>query len=432
MGELKEKVRLLDETPSPRLILVGGSGAAFGVDSCLLEEALPDYHVVNFGMYAALGTSAMLDLSKSRVREGDLVILLPEESPQTFSDFFDPDILWQGLDGAFSLLSDLPAEKQEKLLGAFPSFAAGKLRYTVQGSFPEGGEVYRRSSFNEKGDLVNAACERNIMPGGFDPATPVVLTKELAEESFCQLLNDYASELSGKGAEVFFAFCPANAGGVQAGSPEELYDALSRQLSFPLIGDPRDSLLEPEWFYDTNFHLNLSGRAVYTRALLSSLKAMLGDSSPTQIPLPPAPPLASAAAFTGSDTDAACFLYEGNAITGLTPEGLTREELTVPSRIDGQEILILREGAFAGASSLKEIRIQRNIVSLEDGAFRDCPQLSRILLDQEQPSSCRGGQDLLAGTEALVYVPPASLAAYRTDYFWSLYAGRIFPRTDAD
>ena len=113
MGELKEKVRLLDETPSPRLILVGGSGAAFGVDSCLLEEALPDYHVVNFGMYAALGTSAMLDLSKSRVREGDLVILLPEESPQTFSDFFDPDILWQGLDGAFSLLSDLPAEKQE-------------------------------------------------------------------------------------------------------------------------------------------------------------------------------------------------------------------------------------------------------------------------------------------------------------------------------
>ena len=78
MGELKYKVHLLEETPGPRIVLIGGSSAAFSVDSELLEQEFPEYSVVNFGMYAALGTTVMLDLAESRIREGDIVILLPE------------------------------------------------------------------------------------------------------------------------------------------------------------------------------------------------------------------------------------------------------------------------------------------------------------------------------------------------------------------
>ena len=63
-GELPAKRALLAaESNKPRLILVGGSAAAFGVDSALLAKELPDYHPVNFGLYAALGTRVMLDLS---------------------------------------------------------------------------------------------------------------------------------------------------------------------------------------------------------------------------------------------------------------------------------------------------------------------------------------------------------------------------------
>ena len=64
LGELPAKRALLAaESNKPRLILVGGSAAAFGVDSTLLAKELPDYHPVNFGLYAALGTRVMLDLS---------------------------------------------------------------------------------------------------------------------------------------------------------------------------------------------------------------------------------------------------------------------------------------------------------------------------------------------------------------------------------
>ena len=93
MGELKYKVELLKNTPSPRIILVGGSGVAFGEDSALMERELPGYSVVNFGMYAALGTMVMLDLSKPYIRERDIVILIPEQQAQTLSDWFDPAVM---------------------------------------------------------------------------------------------------------------------------------------------------------------------------------------------------------------------------------------------------------------------------------------------------------------------------------------------------
>ena len=54
------KYDLIKQASSPKIVLIGGSSAAFGVDSDLLEEQLPGYDVVNFGLYATLGTSTLL------------------------------------------------------------------------------------------------------------------------------------------------------------------------------------------------------------------------------------------------------------------------------------------------------------------------------------------------------------------------------------
>ena len=57
MGELSFKVRRLNEAAGPRIIVIGGSGMAFALDSSLLEKSFPGYAPVNMGMYADLGTS---------------------------------------------------------------------------------------------------------------------------------------------------------------------------------------------------------------------------------------------------------------------------------------------------------------------------------------------------------------------------------------
>ena len=101
LGELGDKCTLLAESESPRIVLVGGSSLAFGVDSTLLEQEFPGYRVVNFGLYAALGTQLMLELSDGQFRAGDIVILSPEQQEQTLSCYFNAESTWQALDGRF-------------------------------------------------------------------------------------------------------------------------------------------------------------------------------------------------------------------------------------------------------------------------------------------------------------------------------------------
>ena len=110
MGELKSKYERLKETPGQRIVLVGGSGVAFDCDSEMIDEIFPSYEVVNFGMYAGLGTKAVMDLSEAYIREGDIVILSPEQSEQTLSDYFNGEYMWQAADGAFGMLRHIKSE----------------------------------------------------------------------------------------------------------------------------------------------------------------------------------------------------------------------------------------------------------------------------------------------------------------------------------
>ena len=433
MGELPYKAALLRDTPGPRIILVGGSGVAFGADSALIERELGGVSVVNFGMYAALGTTVMLDLSEAYIREGDIVILIPEQQSQTLSDWFDPAVMWQGLDGSFSLLGDLPRDKLERLLGAFPSFAGEKAACFLSGEPPLPQGVYARSSFNDRGDVVSALCGQNEMPGGYDANTPIRFDRGMVSEAFIDRVRDYAAAIREKGGQLWYGFCPMNAAAVEATEAEidDFYAYLRESLDIPLAGNPHDFILDAGWFYDTNFHPNTDGKTVYTRALIRAIKAMLGDSSPTPISLPEMPAMADAEPLVGDDRDAGCFLLEQRdgaaAVVGLTEEGRERQSVVVPSTLDGLPVTEIAAGAFAGGLRLEEITIGPGIRAIADGVFAACPALERIVLRQTEPSACRVGQKLLDGSDADVYVPADALTAYRSDYFWSAYGARLQP-----
>ena len=216
-GELAVKCELLaQDAEKPRLVLVGGSAAAFGVDSALLEEQLPQYKVVNFGLYAALGTRVMLDLSEPLLREGDLVVVLPEQQQQTLSDHLGAQTLWQAAEGEFSLLRCLHFRDAAAMLGAFPQFAAQKFRFFCTGG-PSLSGVYQRSSFNAAGDIVSPLCTANRMPGGWDPTTPIRFDTALLDKTFCAELNAYAARLAERGVTVSLSAHECRGSGAGAG-----------------------------------------------------------------------------------------------------------------------------------------------------------------------------------------------------------------------
>jgi hypothetical protein len=103
VGVLDEKVERLKSIEGEKLVVVGGSSVAFGLDSGLLEEYI-GRPVVNFGLYAALGTKVMLDLSRAGISKGDVVIIAPEVSAQTMSMYFNTETTLQAIGDDYSLL----------------------------------------------------------------------------------------------------------------------------------------------------------------------------------------------------------------------------------------------------------------------------------------------------------------------------------------
>lgn len=388
MGELKSKYERLKETSRKRIVLVGGSGVAFDCDSALMDDFFPSYEIVNFGMYAGLGTKAVMDLSENYIHEGDIVILSPEQSEQTFSDYFNGEYMWQAADGAFGMLRDLKSENFEAMLGNFPRFALEKLNYVMKGQKPQTDSIYQKKSFNTYGDIELDTCRENILPNGYDVNQKVRFTEDVVQLEFMDYMNDWAKRLEKKGAVVWYRYCPVNKLSVEDMDELAAYDVFLRQkLDFPVIGNPENSLMEAEWFFDTNFHLNQPGKEVNTVQLIRDMKAMLGDDRAVTVELPEKPHR------TWGDVSAETRIW-----TAKDSE-----------TYQGEETIVIPE----------------NVTQIEDYAFSNCAGLKQIVLEQKDPSKCIVGQHLLDGTGAEILVPQMSVDSYKRNYFWSVYAGRI-------
>ena len=384
MGELKSKYERLKETSGKRIVLVGGSGVAFDCDSALMDDFFPSYEIVNFGMYAGLGTKAVMDLSENYIHEGDIVILSPEQSEQTFSDYFNGEYMWQAADGAFGMLRDLKSENFEAMLGNFPRFALEKLNYVMKGQKPQTDSIYQKKSFNTYGDIELDTCRENILPNGYDVNQKVRFTENVVQPEFMDYMNDWAKRLEKKGAVVWYRYCPVNKLSVEDMDDLAAYDVFLRQkLDFPVIGNPENSLMEAEWFFDTNFHLNQPGKEVNTVQLIRDMKAMLGDDRAVTVELPEKPH------------------RTWGEVSAETRIWTAKDSETY----QGEETIVIPE--------------------IEDYAFSNCAGLKQIVLEQKDPSKCIVGQHLLDGTGAEILVPQMSVDSYKRNYFWSVYAGRI-------
>lgn len=388
MGELKSKYERLKETSGKRIVLVGGSGVAFDCDSALMDDFFPSYEIVNFGMYAGLGTKAVMDLSENYIHEGDIVILSPEQSEQTFSDYFNGEYMWQAADGAFGMLRDLKSENFEAMLGNFPRFALEKLNYVMKGQKPQTDSIYQKKSFNTYGDIELDTCRENILPNGYDVNQKVRFTEDVVQPEFMDYMNDWAKRLEKKGAVVWYRYCPVNKRSVEDMDDLAAYDVFLRQkLDFPVIGNPENSLMEAEWFFDTNFHLNQPGKEVNTVQLIRDMKAMLGDDRAVTVELPEKPH------------------RTWGEVSAETRIWTAKDSETY----QGEETIVIPE----------------NVTQIEDYAFSNCAGLKQIVLEQKDPSKCIVGQHLLDGTGAEILVPQMSVDSYKRNYFWSVYAGRI-------
>jgi hypothetical protein len=269
-----EKHKLIAETASPRLIIVGGSNVAFGFDSEYLQKSL-GLPVINMGLHGGLGLRYSLSEITPYIRKDDVYVLSPE-----YPQFDDPD----GDLTLLQLLTVYPRGLQyitpENIIAfprAFLQLSQFKRNWWGRIGFksPSFDPVYNRSAFNKNGDVISHLARMTPPHTNFPKVLPLIGPTN----SDCQAikaLEKFEQTCSARGATVFFAF-PAVVADYYRESENlkniNLLDTnLRRFTRLVILGTPEENVFPSTDFFDAVNHLNKRPRFERTEHLLQDLK----------------------------------------------------------------------------------------------------------------------------------------------------------------
>ena len=440
-AELSPMTRRMEEAERKKIVIVGGSNVAFGLDVELLETLLRekgyDYTVCPYGLYAAVGCSAMLSLSENALGEGDLAVLAIEPTEETFSTYFGATAFLKCTESDAGLLTRLNAAQRRAALGNYVSYLSERYGIVRSGALPKAEGVYSRAAFGEN---CNLDYERpgNLMALGFDAAEPVDLAALRIEEGFVEQVNEYCRTAERRGAQVLLSFSPVNRSALKDESRETLtafFKLCNESFLCPAISDPARYVMDSAWFYDSNFHLNTAGATVRTVRLAEDVLAWLGCTGAVDYPLPEAPD--SVYVVPEQTGDAEDFLYEalaydaGWTVVGLTEQGKAKTVLELPSVYEDKPVVAFAAGAFDEAKNLEELRLPETIETIPNLAFLDCPWIQRLVLLHEKEPCGVNDYSFEGADELKVFVPADAWPMYRDGYGcetnpWTPFLDRVY------
>lgn len=283
LAAVLEKDRLIRNTPSPKIILVGGSNLAFGIDSRMLQDSL-GMRVVNMGLYAKLGLRYMLAQAKPYIAKSDLVVVVPEYE-QFFGEFANGDftlntaLLYAPVDRigdftqSYSVIDVVLRPRVEYARRAFMQALASavgmKDRYFPRDIYP----YYSRRSFNSLGDMV-----AHLGAPAPDPDSIYVKAMPPMRDFNAEILDDLngiAGAARSRGARAYFLF-PSyidRSYAINVAPINLLRVRLEREMEIPIVGTAADFVYPTRLFFDTRYHLNEEGRRLRTLRMIEVLRA---------------------------------------------------------------------------------------------------------------------------------------------------------------
>lgn len=433
-GELPYMFNRLKKADENKIIVVGNSAVAFGLRPDLIEKET-NHETIGFGLYGAIGTKAMMDLSKVGIKKGDIVLLAPEISEQGLSLYYSCENMWRSIDGHYEMLNYVEKSNRQAMVGNFANFAASKFSYLTTNKKPAVEGVYTQYSFNKDDEEIGyMTYERsyNTMLNGYDQNSMITFDVNYLSDDFIKYINDYADYVYRREAEIYFSFVPMNSLSLNSSSSDidAFYTALKEKINFPILGNPHNYLFDYEWFYDNNCHMNSSGMFVYNYQLVEDLKIIFEDTSKTDIVIPDKPVTPTPDYEDGDNSDIDCFTYQsyenGYRITGLTDLGASKEKLIIPSLYNDLPVILFDENVFKNNTAISEIVVPKNIRGFMDHSFVGCKNLTKIIIQHDNPNRINVGMALLDGADnCSVYIKESAYDNFANHYNWGYYRNKL-------
>jgi hypothetical protein len=266
-----DKHARLEQAKSPKVVLIGGSNVAFGIDSEMIEAEL-GMPVVNMGLQGGLGLRYMLSETKPKLAPGDIVILMPEYEQYLF--LFNGQVqLWQVLNIIPENTRFITHPRQYLvMLRNYPKFVQGKLKGALLSSNKQD-PIYYREAFNQYGDITSHLSQpsKQIEPKIWYWGSGADVDKSIA------VLNQYYSEISANDVRGFI-IPPSIAQTGYAANKDRvtmIYKKLLAQSNMPVLANPNDYVYPDQLFFDTIYHLHSEGRSLRTQQVINDVSRAL-------------------------------------------------------------------------------------------------------------------------------------------------------------
>lgn len=266
-ASLIDKVERLESIQEPKIVLIGDSNLAFGIDSERIEEAF-GMPVVNMGLHGGQGSAFHEEMAKINVNEGDLYIVCHCK----YSDddrIQNEDLAWITIENHPSLWKILRAEDYLPMIKAYPVYLKKCIALWIEdrGNQMDKG-VYSRKAFNGYGDIEwrDRGQEYAFKEGD-------IFIPQISDDA-CARLNELNRYLTERGATLLIAGYPITL--IDSTPSADLYMEFQRKLEekldAPVISDYTDYFYPEEYFLNTEYHLNNIGKRARTNQLIADLE----------------------------------------------------------------------------------------------------------------------------------------------------------------
>lgn len=267
-----QKIKIAESvTTSPRLLITGGSGAHYTLNSELIEQGL-GLPVINLGLDGPIGLDVILPSVIDQVKPGDYVLLIPEYLILLDQDGLGDRSTNFGIAIGQPGLGGIPVKQflQDTIALGIPSLRAvakSGVDAATQGKFTG----YYSDPISEKGDpIVVKARQENWWK--------LPINQPLSRHSYERILQ-FKQEVEARGGKLFLSL-PWVYGSDEAKTIKNVKQTAYylKQIA-PTIYDPQSLNIQENasLFADTHYHLTPEGRKIRAKQLVEELKPLIAE-----------------------------------------------------------------------------------------------------------------------------------------------------------
>jgi hypothetical protein len=273
------KVEMLKNKQSPRIILIGGSNL-LKIRSNDIEKSL-HYPVANLAYWWGLNYKYFLEELKQYIKPGDVMILVVEYNSYSCDvsntiDHTSEQIFFMlsPLSRLFEYTKDLKIVEgikafdeatQQKAKTSLQNLRSGNWRRLTERGLQDYYKIYDRNG----GGLIEWPIYRPLL--NQDVSYPDHLEKKWG------FLNDFYMYAKNNNIKVFLTFppFPDKAFIDKKIQINAIYDSLIKNMKMPILGKPEDFIFPENNFKNSAYHLDNGGEILRTNKLIELLKNKL-------------------------------------------------------------------------------------------------------------------------------------------------------------